>query len=78
MTVDNIEPHIARGSAGPPVDDAVDLTSRVHAIEVREIRKALREAHGNKSRAASFLGISRFALNRKMEKYGLDPKGEPA
>ena len=41
-------------------------------MEVREIRRALTEAGGNKSRAAAGLGISRFALNRKMEKYGIE------
>ena len=32
---------------------------------------ALQEAGGNKSRAAEMLGLSRFALQRKLEKYAL-------
>ena len=53
-----------------------DLTGLVAAIEIREIRRALDEAEGNKSRAAALLGITRFALQRKMEKHGLSEAGE--
>ncbi len=48
-----------------------DLNELVEAIESREIQKAMRKSHGNKTRAAELLGISRFALQRKMDKYGL-------
>jgi DNA-binding NtrC family response regulator len=52
------------------------LNARIQALEVREINRALLDVRGNKSRAAAALGISRFALNRKMEKYGIE--GEPS
>ncbi len=55
---------------------AVDLVDLVAGIEIREIRRAMAEARGNKSRAADRLGITRFALQRKMEKYGLVEAGE--
>ncbi len=48
-----------------------DLNELVEAIESREIQKAMRKSRGNKTRAAELLGISRFALQRKMDKYGL-------
>ena len=55
----------------------------------RSIEAALLGASGNKSKAAADLGISRFALQRKLDKYGLesrkgahrdegDPSSEPA
>ena len=47
-------------------------------LERRSIEAALSSAGGNKSKAASELGISRFALQRKLEKYGLASKGEEA
>ena len=48
-----------------------DLNELVESIETREIRKAIRRAKGNKTQAAGLLGISRFALQRKMDKYGM-------
>ena len=77
VTVDRISPHVLEGGGDlePPVEG--DLNTRIAAMEVREIKRAIAEARGNKSRAASVLGISRFALNRKMEKHGIDP-GEAA
>ncbi len=62
-----------RPVAGPddagPVQNLVDLVERV---ERREIDKALRTAQGNKTRASDALGISRFTLQRKLEKYGME------
>jgi transcriptional regulator with PAS, ATPase and Fis domain len=49
----------------------------VRELEIREIQKAFDRAQANKSRAADLLGLSRFALQRKMEKYGLDGNGRP-
>ncbi len=40
-------------------------------LERRLLEEALRLADGKKSRAAELLGISRFALLRRVEKYGL-------
>ncbi len=48
-----------------------DLRSAVESFERAAIEDALRRAGGNKSRAAKELGISRFALQRKLEKFGL-------
>ena len=49
----------------------LDLTSKVEAIERHEILEALRRCEGNKSKAARLLGISRFTLQRKIDKYKL-------
>jgi len=70
--LDAVSSHVRQRNVGSQNVDDGDLTQMVQAIEVREIKKALDAAHGNKSRAAQILGISRFALNRKLEKYGFD------
>jgi transcriptional regulator with GAF, ATPase, and Fis domain len=62
-------------SAGAPVPDSGEvrnLLDLVEQAERREIQKALAVAQGNKTRAADLLGISRFTLQRKLEKYAMD------
>ena len=49
-----------------------DLRATVAEFERRAIEDALAEAGGNKSQAGRALGISRFALQRKLEKFGLE------
>ena len=43
----------------------------LEAVESILIRKALQRHHGNVSQAAEALGLSRGALYRRMEQYGL-------
>ena len=43
----------------------------LEAVEAILIRKALQRFQGNVSQAADALGLSRGALYRRMEKYGL-------
>ncbi|MCZ6596828.1 MAG: sigma-54-dependent Fis family transcriptional regulator, partial [Planctomycetota bacterium] len=65
--------------AGPVAPDGLerapeilgDLREAVGRFEQRAIESALSRAGGNKSRAAKDLGISRFALQRKLDKYKL-------
>ena len=59
-----------------PVERGTTLPDMVRALEEREIGKALRQAESNKSRAAEMLGLSRFALQRKLDKYGLGDDGD--
>jgi transcriptional regulator with GAF, ATPase, and Fis domain len=62
----------APGSTAPQSGDATDIRTAVADLEKRSIEAALVAAHGNKSKAASELGISRFALQRKIDKYHLE------
>jgi len=43
----------------------------LESVEAILIRKALQRFQGNVSQAAETLGLSRGALYRRMEKYGL-------
>ena len=61
---------------GEMAAEGTDIRSAVADLERRSIEAALLAAGGNKSRAASELGISRFALQRKLDKYGLAAKEE--
>ncbi len=55
-----------------PAESGTTLPRMVRMLEESEIRRALKRADGNKSKAGDLLGISRFALQRKLDKYGLD------
>jgi len=57
-------------------DENLPLPERVAALEMMAIRSALASQAGNRSQAAKQLGISRFALLRKLEKYEIDGGGE--
>jgi transcriptional regulator with GAF, ATPase, and Fis domain len=59
-----------------PAERGTSLPDMVSELEMREIKKSWQKAQGNKSRAAEMLGLSRFALQRKLEKYGLEPEGQ--
>ena len=47
------------------------LTTNIPAMEQQLIERALRETRGNKSRAATLLGLSRKQLYGRLELYGL-------
>jgi two-component system NtrC family response regulator len=59
---------IAAEESGPAGDSLVD---KVRRLEVQEIRMALRDSGGVKSRAARSLGITERMLAYKMKTYGL-------
>lgn len=55
-------------------------TRRLRDLEMQHLRQVLEETRGNKSRAARILGLSRWALQRKLRKHGitLDEPGAAA
>jgi DNA-binding NtrC family response regulator len=57
------------GSQRPQAQNLEELS--LEAVESMLIRKALQRFQGNVSQAAEALGLSRGALYRRMEKYGL-------
>jgi transcriptional regulator with PAS, ATPase and Fis domain len=84
VRAEHLSPAILAQAAGPSASATAhmplvvgDLRSAVESFERTAIDEALRRASGNKSRAAKELGISRFALQRKLEKYGLGTVHDP-
>ncbi len=62
-------------SLSPAKDGTIrDLTRLVESVESQEIVRSLEKSSGNKTKAAELLGISRFTLQRKLEKYGLSDR----
>ncbi|MCA9314437.1 MAG: sigma 54-interacting transcriptional regulator [Planctomycetes bacterium] len=75
ITADILSEPIRRGGSGRPSNDdgpVRNLVDLVENVERTEIEKALRQAEGNKTKAADLLGISRFTLQRKLEKYAME------
>ena len=56
---------------GQPEAPAVSLYDRIHAVEVASIAWALREAGGNKSKAAALLHVKRSTLGDRIKKLDL-------
>ena len=69
---EQIRGHVPKGLPVGSPDEVRDLNVLIETVEVNEIRKALRLAENNKTKAADLLKISRFALQRKLEKYGIE------
>ena len=72
-----LERRSLRAPAGEPGSAVLlggSIREAVADLERRSIEAALVQAGGNKSRAAQALGISRFALQRKLDKYGIGGK----
>ncbi|MHC5011714.1 MAG: sigma 54-interacting transcriptional regulator [Planctomycetota bacterium] len=75
ITPEDLSEQIRRGSGRFPEEEETtgvqNLLELVEQVERREIAKALNLAQGNKTRAAEMLGISRFTLQRKLDKYDM-------
>ncbi|PIE22319.1 MAG: hypothetical protein CSA62_12965 [Planctomycetota bacterium] len=55
-----------------PSETGSSLPELVRQLEEAEIRRAFARSGGNKSKAADLLGISRFALQRKLDKFEIE------
>jgi DNA-binding NtrC family response regulator len=68
----------APGLPGPGPSATIDFVPGVDTMESLErkmIERALQTTGGAKAEAARLLGISRFQLLRRLQKYGLAPRG---
>jgi len=61
------------GSDGaPPPAEALPTADSLPELEKRMVLDALEKSKGNKSRAATLLGLTRFQLYTRLKRYGLD------
>ena len=70
----DLSPDLLRGDA--PRDVGFDLRARVDALEADLLREALDKTHGNQTKAAELLGLSRFGLQKMMRRLKVAPKAE--
>jgi PAS domain S-box-containing protein len=72
IQVEHLPPKII--SYEPWDTDNLPLTGQKTADRTRnELIRALRQAGGNQSKAASLLGVSRVTIWKRLKKYGIDP-----
>ena len=57
--------------------DPFDLKAQVHALERRLVMQALESSQGNQSRAAKLLGVSRFGLQKMMQRLAISKDQAP-
>jgi len=78
LTADVLDGPIAEfpvgATAADPFRDAGGRLYSLDELEAIQIINALRETGGHKGRACAILGISRPALERKLDRYGLRPR----
>ena len=74
LTVEDLSPQVASGEPEAAVDSPDDLTlkDRVERLERTLLREALHRAAGNQTQAARLLGMSRFGLQKKLRRYGVE------
>jgi DNA-binding NtrC family response regulator len=74
ITVDDLSPQVAAGEPEAAFEspDDLGLRKRVERLERTLLREALSRAGGNQSQAARLLGLSRFGLQKKLRRYGLE------
>jgi transcriptional regulator of acetoin/glycerol metabolism len=79
MSCQNAQPSWSSASAALPAaaDDSCDPTvlprNRLQAAERAALLRAMEELHGNMSRVAAELGVSRNTLYRKIKRHGITP-----
>ena len=69
-------PLSSRRAGTPPSageDDGLSIKRKTRVLEEELIRRALRKAGGNRTRAAALLEISHRSLLYKIKEYGIDP-----
>jgi two-component system NtrC family response regulator len=69
-------PVFLKDKSDDAIDEALGLPEKVRRVETREIRKALLENGGVKSRAARALGLTERMLAYKMKIYGIRATGD--
>lgn len=79
LSAAHLSPRVRAGAAraDEPAACVRTLKARVEAMEARVLREALARHHGNKSRAAADLGLSRVGLRAKLERYGIAAPARP-
>ncbi|HYP75009.1 MAG TPA: sigma 54-interacting transcriptional regulator [Polyangiaceae bacterium] len=74
VTPDILSPDVIAREGGESIQiDALNLRGRVDALESELVKSALKRTHGNQTRAAELLGLSRFGLQKMIKRLQIAP-----
>jgi transcriptional regulator with PAS, ATPase and Fis domain len=68
---EHLSPEMIESGPEPEKLGDLDLKAQTARLERRLITTALERSGGNQSRASAALGVSRFGLQKKMNRYGI-------
>lgn len=73
INVDDLPSYLVEQTKQPTIEEnyPMDLTKATQQLEIKNIRKALEMAEGNKAKASKILNIPRTTLYYKMEQYDI-------
>jgi DNA-binding NtrC family response regulator len=76
ITAEHLSPRVqGKPQTAGPVNE-LNLRARVDQLETELVRTALDKTHGNQTRAAELLGLSRFGLQKMMKRLHIGrPQG---
>jgi DNA-binding NtrC family response regulator len=74
ISVEDLSPQVAAGEPEAAFEspDDLELKKRVERLERTLVREALARSDGNQSQAARLLGLSRYGLQKKLRRYGVE------
>jgi transcriptional regulator with GAF, ATPase, and Fis domain len=74
VKLDELSLSVLQADTGDSIhfEETTSLPDRLQAVEIQAIRQVIALEAGNRTSAARVLGISRYSLLRKIEKYQLD------
>ena len=68
IDVGELSSDVQRGGPTAARGAGLDVRTRVDALEAELLVEALQKTHGNQTRAAQLLGLSRFGLQKMMKR----------
>ncbi|MBL9024173.1 MAG: sigma 54-interacting transcriptional regulator [Myxococcales bacterium] len=71
IDVEHLSPDVGSAARPPEEDLGLDVKRRVDHLEAELVREALSKTHGNQTKAAQLLGLSRFGLQKMMKRLAI-------
>jgi transcriptional regulator with GAF, ATPase, and Fis domain len=71
IDVGHLSPELADPTKPAAADLGLDVKKRVDLLESDLVREALRRTHGNQTKAAKLLGLSRFGLQKMIKRLAI-------
>jgi DNA-binding NtrC family response regulator len=71
IDVAELSPELRGEASQASADAGLSLRPKVDALETKLVRQALEQTRGNQTKAAELLGLSRFGLQKMMQRLSI-------